>query len=172
MEQSATTRGVGLQYGLIAGVIMIIYFLILQFSGLALEAWASWISYIFLAVIIFLAHSKFKEGSDGFMTYGQGLAIGFWVSLAAGVINSVFSFIYISFIDDSFIEQMKEKARYDMEEQGIPDSQIEMSMGWMETMTTPGMMFIMGIVGVLFVGFIISLVVAAITKKTNPQLEV
>lgn len=172
MEQSVSTRGVGMQYGLIAGVVMIIYSMILQLTGLALESWAAWISYIFLAVIIYLGHNKFKEGSDGFMTFGQGLGIGFWISLVGGLISSVFSFIYFTFIDSSFIDQMMEKARYDMEEAGNSEAQIEMAMEWTSKIMSPGGLFIMGIVGILFMGFIISLIVSAITKKTNPQLEV
>ena len=172
MEQSVSTRGVGMQYGLIAGVVMIIYSMILQLTGLALETWAAWISYIFLAVIIYLGHNKFKEGGDGFMSFGQGLGIGFWISLVGGLISSVFSFIYFTFIDSSFIDQMMEKARYDMEEAGNTDAQIEMAMEWTSKIMSPAGLFIMGIVGILFMGFIISLIVSAITKKTNPQLEV
>ncbi|MEQ8413579.1 MAG: DUF4199 domain-containing protein [Imperialibacter sp.] len=172
MEQQVTTRGVGLQYGVIAGVVMIIYGLVLQLTGLVFESWASWINYIFLAVIIFLAHKKFKEDGDGFLSFGQGLGVGFWISLVGGVISSVFSFIYITFVDPSFIETMMEKARYDMEEQGMADAQIDQAMAMTENFLNPGMMFVFGIVGVLFFGFILSLIVSAITKKTDPQLEV
>lgn len=172
MEQSASTRGTGLQYGIIAAAIMIIYSLIIQFAGLALESWVSWVSYLILAVAIYLAHNKFKENGDGFMTYGQGLALGFWVSLAAGVISSIFSFVYISFVDDSLIQQIKEKSRYDMEERGMSDAEIDMAMEMTEKFVSPGMMLVWGIVGTLLIGFLLSLIVSAITKKNNPQLEV
>ncbi len=172
MEKEVTTRGVGLQYGVIAGVVMIIYGLILQLTGLIFESWASWINYIFLAAIIFLAHKKYKEEGDGFLSFGQGLGIGFWISLVGGLISSVFSFIYITFVDPSFIETMLEKTRYNMEEQGMPDAQIDQAMAITENFMNPGMMFVIGIVSLLFLGFILSLIVSAITKKTDPQLEV
>ncbi len=161
-----------MQYGLIAGVVLIIYSMILQLTGLALESWASWITYIILAIVIYLAHNKFKETGDGFLTFGQGIGIGFWISLVGGVISSVFSFIYFTFVDSSFIDQLMEKARYDMEEAGNSDAQIEMAMEWTSKIMSPGGLFIMGIVGTLFMGFIISLIVSAITKKNNPQLEI
>ncbi|CAD5251423.1 MULTISPECIES: DUF4199 domain-containing protein [unclassified Imperialibacter] len=173
MEQQVTTRGVGMQYGVIVGIIMIIYGTLLQVSGLALEYQSlSYINYIFLAVVIYLAHKKFKEDGDGFMSYGQGLGIGFWISLIGGVISMVFSYIYMSFIDSTIMEQAMDKARYDMEEKGMSDAQIDQAMSITEKFMTPEMIFVMGIIGTLIFGFILSLIVSAITKKTDPQLEV
>ena len=162
-----------MQYGVIVGIIMIIYGTLLQVSGLALEYQSlSYINYIFLAVVIYLAHKKFKEDGDGFMSYGQGLGIGFWISLIGGVISMVFSYIYMSFIDSTIMEQAMDKARYDMEEKGMSDAQIDQAMSITEKFMTPEMIFVMGIVGMLIFGFILSLIVSAITKKTDPQLEV
>ncbi|MEQ9377340.1 MAG: DUF4199 domain-containing protein [Imperialibacter sp.] len=173
MEQQVTTRGVGMQYGVIVGIIMIIYGTLLQVSGLALEYQSlSYINYIFLGVVIYLAHKKFKEDGDGFMSYGQGLGIGFWISLIGGVISMVFSYIYMSFIDSTIMEQAMDKARYDMEEKGMSDAQIDQAMSITEKFMTPEMIFVMGIIGTLIFGFILSLIVSAITKKTDPQLEV
>jgi hypothetical protein len=173
MEQQVTTRGVGMQYGVIVGIIMIIYGTLLQVTGLALEYQSlSYINYIFLGVVIYLAHKKFKEEGDGFMSYGQGLGIGFWISLIGGVISMVFSYIYMSFIDSTIMEQAMDKARYDMEEKGMSDAQIDQAMSITEKFMTPEMIFVMGIVGTLIFGFILSLIVSAITKKTDPQLEV
>jgi len=172
MENQVTTRGVGIQYGVIAGVVMIIYGVILQISGFALETWTSYINYVFLAVLIYLAQKKFLEGGDGFMSFGQGLGIGFWLSLVGGVISSIFSYIYLSFIDSSLIEQITEKARYDMEEKGMSDADIDTAMSFTEKFMTPGALAIMGILGIIFVGFILSLIVSAINKKADPKLEV
>lgn len=172
METQVTTRGVGIQYGAIAGVVMIIYGMVLQLTGMAMEQALGYINYIFLAVIIFLGHKKFKESGDGFMTFGQGLGVGFWISLVGGVIGSVFSYIYISFIDSSMLEQIAEKARYDMEERGMSDAEIDQAMSITEKFMTPEMIFVFGILGILFFGFILSLIISAITKKTDPQLEV
>jgi peptidoglycan/LPS O-acetylase OafA/YrhL len=172
MEQQVTTRGVGMQYGAIVGVIMIIYGTILQLTGLAMEQALSYVNYLFIAIVIFLAHKKFKEDGDGYLTYGQGLGIGFWVSLIGGVIAMVFSYVYMKFIDDSIMDQAMEKARFDMEEKGMSDAQIDQAMSITEKFMTPEMIFVMGIIGMLFFGFILSLIISAITKKTDPQLEV
>jgi len=172
MENQVTTRGVGIQYGVIAGVVMIIYSVILQISDLAFETWAGNISYVFLAVLIYLAHKKFLATGDGFMSFGQGLGIGFWVSLVGGVISSVFSFIYFTFIDTSFTEQLVEKTRFGMEEQGMSDTDIDAAMSITEMFLTPGALAIFGVVFIIIGGFIISLISSAINKKADPKLEV
>lgn len=171
MEKEVTTRGVGLQYGVIAGIIMIIYGMILQLTDMATNQGLAFLNYLFLAVVIFLAHKKYKETGDGFLSYGQGLGIGFWVSLAGGILAMVFSYVYMKFIDSSMMDQAMEKARYDMEEQGMSDAQVDQAMSMTEKFMTPEMIFVFGILGVLFFGFILSLIISAITKKTDPQLE-
>lgn len=171
MEKEVTTRGVGLQYGVIAGIIMIIYGMILQLTDMATNQGLAFLNYLFLAVIIFLAHKKYKETGDGFLSYGQGLGIGFWVSLAGGILAMVFSYVYMKFIDSSVMDQAIEKARYDMEEQGMSDAQVDQAMAISEKFMTPEMIFVFGILGILFFGFILSLIISAITKKTDPQLE-
>ena len=171
MEKEVTTRGVGLQYGVIAGIIMIIYGMILQLTDMATNQGLAFLNYLFLAVVIFLAHKKYKETGDGFLSYGQGLGIGFWVSLAGGILAMVFSYVYMKFIDSSMMDQAMEKARYDMEEQGMSDAQVDQAMSMTEKFMTPEIIFVFGILGVLFFGFILSLIISAITKKTDPQLE-
>ena len=132
----------------------------------------SWVGYIFLVIVMVFAHKAFKEGGDSFMSYGQGLGIGTLVSLITGLLSSAFMFIYVKFVDDSMIAQIKEQQISGMEEQGLSDAQIESAMEIASRFLTPGVMAIMGVVFFVFIGFIISLIVSAITKKNNPSLEI
>mgnify|MGYP003660351543 CR=1 FL=1 len=59
-----------------------------------------------------------------------------------------------------------------MQEQGMGDAQIEQAMKMSEAFMTPGAMLAMGLVLGVFFGFLVSLVVSAITKNNNPALEV
>ena len=64
---------------------------------------------IITIVIIFLAHKYYKDNGDGFMSYGQGIGIGFWIGLVSAVISSIFTYIYAKFIDPSFITTFVKK---------------------------------------------------------------
>lgn len=172
MEDKVTISQVGLRYGIIIGLIMIVYSMILQFTGQVANNWLASVSYIFLIVAIVLAHKAFKEGGDGFMSIGQGLGIGTLISIVAGVLSTIFSYIYVKFIDDSMLSLIQEKQIEAMEKQGLDDAQIEQAMEMAGKFSSPEVLFGIGIIVFIFFGFILSLIVSLFTKKANPALEV
>lgn len=172
MEEQLTVKGAGLRYGVIAAIVLIIYGLILQIAGLITNQALAYINYLILAVIIFLAHKAYKEKGDGFMTFGQGLSIGVIISIISGVVSAIFSYIYLKFVDDSMLAMIREQSYRTMEEKGMSDEQIEQAMGFSEKFMSPEMILVFGIIGMVFFGFIISLIVALITKKNNPAVSI
>ena len=172
MEDKVTVSQIGMRYGLILGLVLVVFSLILQMTGLAANNWISSISYIFIIAGIVMAHKAFKDGGDGYMTMGQGLGIGTLLSLIAGVLSSVVVFIYIKFIDDSMIQLIQEKQIEALEKQGMDDAQIEQAMKMAGAFTGPVAILIFGIIGTVVVGFILALIISLFTKKTNPELQV
>lgn len=170
MEQQPSLRQIGIRYGLIVALIMVVYSLILQFADLAMNRPLGFLSYVMLIAGIVVAHNTFKRDGDGYMTLGQGIGIGMWITLVAGVISSVFSYLYLRFIDDSVIQKAMDEAVTQMEERGMPDDQIDQAMKITEKFMQPGAMMIIALITMLILGFIVSLIVSAITKKTNPQI--
>ncbi len=165
---SLTTRSVGVKFGLYLGLISIVSFMIAMIAELDQQSgWNNFISAIIFIAIIFFAHKAFKEGGNGFMSYGQGVGISFWVAAVGGVISSVFMFIYIKFIDDSMLQKIKDKSIYDMEERGMTDEQIDQAMGFASMFMSPTAMLIMGIVGSIFMGVLIGLIVTIFTQKKD-----
>lgn len=174
MEDKVSVSQVGLRYGIIIGLVFIVYGMILEFMGLDIEMqqYFGYVNYVFLVVGLVLAHKAFKEGGDGFMTIGQGLGIGMLISLIGGVLSGLFSYIYIKFIDDSMLTKIKDLQIEKMEEQGMDDAQIEQAMKIAGKFMSAEMIPVWAIVGMLFIGFILSLIVSLFTKKANPTLEV
>lgn len=169
-SQLVTTRSVGIRYGLIFGTISILYFLIFVMADLDMtQGFGRWGTTIIAIVVVFLAHKFFKDNGDGFMSYGQGIGIGFWTGLTASVVSSIFTYIYIKFIDDGFISKIREKAIEDMQAQGQSDEQIEMAMKFVEMFTNAEAMLFFG----LFIGMltlvIIALIVTIFTQKPKPE---
>ena len=174
MEDKVTVSQVGLKNGIILGLIFIVYSMILQFLNLEMKMmqYLGYISYILLIIFIVVAHKSFKEGNDGFMTVGQGLGIGMLISVVAGVINAVFSYIYIKFIDDSMLQKIADAQLEQYEKVGMDDEAIEQAMEMSAKFMTPELIQVWAIVGMLFIGFILSLIVSLFTKKANPALDV
>lgn len=172
MEDKVTPSKIGMKYGFICATIMVIYGLILQIAGLAGNQVLGYISFVILIVIVILAHNAFKTSGDGYMSLGQGIGIGMIISVVSGVISSVFTFIYLKFVDDSMIQQARDKALQDMESRGMPEEQIEQAMSMTEKFTTPAMMMVFGLLAMVFFGFILSLIISLFTKNSNPEAAV
>ena len=174
MEDKVTISQIGLKYGIIIGLIFIVYGMILQFLNLDLQMmqYLGYLNYVILIVAIVMAHKAFKEGGDGFMTIGQGLGIGMLITLVGSVLSSIFSFIYLKFIDDSMIQKTLDYQIEELEKRGLDDASIEQAMAVTKKIMTPEIMPILAILVMLFFGFIISLIVSLFTKKANPALDV
>lgn len=172
MEDKVTVSQIGLRYGLIVGLVFVVFGLILQIAGLVANNWVNSISYIFLIVGIVMAHNAFKEGGDGFMSIGQGLGIGTLISLISSVLSSIFTYIYVKAIDDSMLTIIKDKQIEQMEAQGMDDAQIEQAMEFASMFTSAEAIVIMAVIAITFIGFILSLIISLFTKKANPALEV
>ncbi len=171
MQEKPTIWQTGFRTALILALVLIIYSMILQLTGLVTNEYLGYINYLIIIGGIIWAHRSYKETGDGYMSYGQGLGLGVVVSGLAGLISSIFLYLYIKLIDSSMIGLIMEKARRDMEAKGLGDDEIEQAMSVTEKMMTPEMIVIFGIIGALFMGLIFSLIISAFTKNTNPEAE-
>ncbi|HEU5148732.1 MAG TPA: DUF4199 domain-containing protein [Chryseosolibacter sp.] len=179
-----TTRSVGVRFGLIGAVCSVAYFLVLSVAGInmASGAW-SWIGYGITLLIVVFAHKYYKDNNietqsvaiddrrvaHGFMSYGQGVGIAFWIGLVSGIISSIFTYLYIKFVDTSFIDMVKEQQIETFQKQGMSDQQIDQAMKVAANFTTPEMMLIMGLLGSIIVTVIIGVIVSIFTQKKNPE---
>lgn len=168
-ENQVTTGKISIRYGLISGLIAIAFMVVVDLAGLTGNTTFQYLWYLILAGIIYMAHKSFKDEGDGFMNYGQGLGIGALLSLISSIISSVFFYIYVSFINTEYMTVIMDMQRAKLEEQGMADAQIEQAMEMTAKFMSPVMMVVFGIVGTVFFGVIISLIVSAITQKKRPE---
>ena len=165
-----TPRSAGIRFGLIGAVLSIVYFLILSVAGLAgTQGVWSWIGYLITAAVIFFAHKYYKENADGFMSYSQGIGISAWIGMVSAVISSIFMYIYIKFVDTTFIETMKQTQLDAMQQKGMSDQQIDQTMKFASMFMTPEAMFLFALLGGFIATIIIGLIVTIFTQKKNPQ---
>lgn len=172
MEDKVTVSQIGIKYGIILGLIFVVYTLILQIAAYTTNPWLAAVTFLILTAGIVMAHKAYIAGGDGYMSIGQGLGIGMLISLIGGVISSIFSYVYIKFVDDSSIQRGIDVQIEKMEEQGMDDATIEQAMEMVGKFATPEMQLGIGIVGILFFGFILALIVSLFTKKANPALDI
>jgi hypothetical protein len=174
MEESAapqvTTRSAGMRYGVILSAISIVLFLGMTFADIDMtEGIGRWASIPIYLVIIYLAQKYFMDNGDGFMSYGQGMGVTWWLGLISSVIYTIFFYIYIKFIDGSFIETIKQKQMDQMAERGMSDEQIDQAMSFSAPFMSAEAMFFFGLIGGIIFILICGLIVTIFTQKKNPE---
>lgn len=164
-----TTRSVGVRYGLFMGGTGILAFLIIALTEMKPDGPGRWIGVAFSIVLLYLAHKYFKENGDGYMTIGQGVGIGFWAGLVSSVISSVFTFVYIKFVDSSFVDRIREAQEQAMQEKGLSDEQIEQAMKFASMFISPTALLLFGLFFGILGSIVISLIISFFTQKKNPD---
>lgn len=167
--KNVSLRSVAIKYGLISGLLGIILLVIIDFAGLAGNQAAQWFGLLIVAIVMYFAHKEYINEGDGYMSYGQGLGLGTLMSLVSSVLSSIFFFIYVKFVNTAYMENMQEQQIMAMEERGMSDAEIEQAMKLTESFTSPAAMLIFGIIMGVFFGFLVALIVSAITKKSRPE---
>ncbi|MFK5958502.1 MAG: DUF4199 domain-containing protein [Lutibacter sp.] len=170
-KKSSATQTM-LNYGLILGFVSILMSVGIYAMGMIYDQGIAvvLISFVIMAVVIFLGMKNFKEG-NGSLTLGQALKIGLGIALVGAIISIIYNQVFINYIEPDFMENMMKVGEQKMLEQNpnMTDEQLEMAKGIQEKMSSPLINIAMGIVVSLFFGFIISLIEGLILK--SPSVE-
>jgi len=170
-ENQPSVTAVALKYGLITALVGIVYSLVLNVLDLSTNQWLTSLSYLILIAGLVLAMRDFKSNNYGYMSYGQGLGIGSLLSAIFGLLSGIFSWIYTTYIDPEFMGRMQEVQRTKMLEQGLSDEQIDAALGMAAKFQNPLTMIFGSMAVFLIIGFILSLIIAAIIKNKRPEFE-
>jgi hypothetical protein len=160
-----STFSVGLKWGLISTLVHVIVFLTTSLVGIdPFDQKMAFLNIPLSIAILILAHKAFKDGGDGFMSYGQGIAIAFWISLFGVIIGGLFTFVYTNFVDTALMETYYQKQIDTMSEKKMSEQQIEMAITWTKKLFWPIYVFF----GIFF-GVLLGLIVTIFTHKKNPE---
>jgi hypothetical protein len=155
-----------LNYGVMLGLALVIYSILLWMFNATFNQGLSYISYVIMIGGIVLATRAYRDQEQGgYISYGRSLGVGTLTVLFASVITSVYTYLLFSVIDPGLLDRlmiMREEAFY---ESGLADDQIDMALQMTERFARPGIMAISGFFGGVFVGFIISLITSIFLKK-------
>lgn len=170
-NQDISKSPFGIKFGVIASLAIIIYGLILNLTGLNTNQALGYVNYFVLAGVMYVACKNYKDANEGFVSFGGAFNISFIVVSIASLISSIFTYVYMAFVDDSILEFIKEKQLEEFEKQGLTDTQIEQAIEMSEMFMTPGMISVMAFIGMLIFGAILGFIVSAIVKNPRPIFE-
>jgi hypothetical protein len=171
MEEKPSIARLALKWGLISGVIFMIWTTIINVAGLFTNQSIQWVSLVISIVLIVMAMREYRTLDSGFMTFGEGVGLGTLLSVVSGLVSITYKLIYTNFIDPTIRQQMLDNAREQMENRGMADQQIEQAMEFTEKIQSPGLQFLVGILFAAIFGVLISLVVAAFLRRSRPPFS-
>jgi len=159
-----------LKWGGLLGAACIILSLATYMLGMSEPGGSNWVgsllNYAVNIPILVLGVKAFKAANDNYLTVGNGISQGVLMGLIAGLIMAIYSYIFFTYIDPSFLETMKEAA---LDQQGAMSAeQEEMTSSWMNMFMSPGSMAIMTVIMKVCLGFIIGLIAGAVMKNVRP----
>lgn len=171
MENKVSIWKSSVNYGLIAGVLMIAFSLILWLLGMMENKFLVYINYLILAFIMFLAATNWRDKfNGGWMSYGEAFKTGFFVTLIAAVLLILYNYVFFNFIDPEFLagQMLKTEDAILEANPNISDSDLETALEMSAKFTSATMLTIFGFIFTVIFGTIISLIVAIFSKKVNP----
>jgi hypothetical protein len=164
----------GIFYGLITGAAIVVFSLIMFLLDLYLNKAVNWIGYIFLIAGMIWGTLEFrKKYANGFLTYGKAFSSCFWIGLFAGIIASVYLFVFIQFIHPGFINELLDQARENMlaSRPDMTDEQMEQALSMSAKFMSPVMMVVWGLAAYAAISAVIGLILAIFLKKEDPSLN-
>lgn len=166
MEQKSTFWTSAMVYGLYLALVLTLFSVILYVSGLILNTKVSYASFVLVIAGIVIAQINYRNRElNGVITYSQALGFGVAIMFFAGIVSALYTLILYSIIDPGLIDQMKIMQEEALLQKGLSDDQIEATMVMTSKMMTPAWMSIMGLIGSVFSGTIVSLVTSIFVKK-------
>ena len=162
-----------LNYGALSGTSCFGFFLLLYFMGFNPLGNLSWLGAWIPVVFICLSTSHFREyEAEGFISYSRAFKAGLLTAIAGALVYASMIYIFGSFIDHSLVDIYKNDLGDQLEKTKalINDNLYEKALEGLNQTTMYSIAF-----GDFFTkcigGFIVSLVTAAVYKKTPPVFK-
>ncbi|MBK7963863.1 MAG: DUF4199 domain-containing protein [Bacteroidetes bacterium] len=164
---------IALKYALIYSGINIVWGLFMFVTDLT-RSDMSWVfnilSMIIPIVCIVLATKEYKATiGNGWMKFSDVFKQALIIFVIGGIITAAYTVLYVTVIDPEFMTYIQEKQMTKMLEMGMPEEQIEIALNQSAKFQTPFWMFTWTLLGSMLIGTLISLIMAAVLKKPNPE---
>ncbi len=174
MEKSTVkTSSFALQYGLILGLISIVFGLMIYFLEMHYQndTKIGMVSLASSTIVIVLGLLAFKKANEGYISLSEALKTGLGIALISGILSVLYQALLVTVIDPDTIQKsvdfQMETIR--MEQPELPKETLNQIKEMQKKFSSPAIMAAIGIIFSLFFGFIISLVAGLIIKKSRPE---
>lgn len=173
MEEKISVWKANLTSGLILGLAGIVYSLVMYFLDLSLNQAQGYIFLVIQIALLFYLVKLYRDNyMHGMITYGQALGAGVVICLYYSIIAAVFAYIMFTVIDTGLLDKQLAMVEEQMLKRGIPQAQVDAGMAVQRKIMIPEVMAPVSILGNMFFGLLMSLIIAAFVRKEgNPLVD-
>lgn len=170
-QDTPSTAGFATRFGVLFGLAGLLFSIFLIEFNLD-NSVLSLIGYVIFIGGMVYAMLQYKQNTQSFMSYSQGVGLGAMYSAVSGSVNGLLFSLYVRFINVKFIDKMLNEIKIKLEEQDqIDDTQIESTLAIYSNLMQPGLFFLTSFIGTLIGGVIIALIVSAFMYKDRPVFD-
>ena len=162
-------------YALILTIAQAVFNLLMYFTGyqtekLATGQYLNWLSLPLTIALLWMGIRAVREESaDKSFSYGQGVGAGVLISLYSGLMGGVYNYIHFKFVNPEFFAYQLEMIRSKWAASGMSSTQIEQAEAVAGKFMGPVISAIATPFMAVFFGLILSLIIAAILKRSAPS---
>ena len=140
-----------------------------KFLFAEVECYLEWLGLVIMSVVLWFGIKAVRdEKPDRALTYGQGVRAGVTISLYAGLMGAVYTFIHFTFINTGFADYTIALTQEQWVAKGLTQAQMEGTEAFTRKILQPGVQAILGVFFAVVIGLVISLIISA-PVKPKPQ---
>ncbi|NRD19750.1 DUF4199 domain-containing protein [Winogradskyella eckloniae] len=160
-------KPIAYNFGIYLGLLTIASLVILYVLNIESHWIASVLSTIATIVIFFYGINTYKKQNANVLSIKDGLKTGMAMALIGGLISAIYAAIHYAYVMPEFLLGKKEEAYNQMMQQNpnMNGEQLEMATKMLNISTSEFFIATMMLLGSLFFGFIVSLIISAILKN-------
>ncbi len=162
-------KPIAYNYGMYMALASVLFLIV----GYALDMQRNTIISILSAItsitLYVLAFSAYKKLNGNVFSLGDAMKLGLAIAAIAGIIGAIYAYIHYGYIDTDFIQNIRVENENQMLENAgdMTEEQLETATKMTEIFTSSGFFSTMTLIGSLFFGVIISLIVGLIMKSDS-----
>lgn len=130
---------------------------------------------IILAGLVYSIKAYRNESLDGYISYGQSFGYSALISLFAGIIIGIYTFVFLSYVSPDIFEDLKQTAILQTEQTmfeanpNITDAELDTIIDFQLRFMTPTVMSIGSIASTTIIGLLLGLIVSIFLQRKNPE---
>lgn len=173
MEERKSVWKETLNYGLILGLITIVFSVLTYMLDATGKPWVIVPSLIISIVALYMLLRSYRDTfNHGYISYGKAVGAGVVISIYSAILGAAYIYILYGFIDPGLVDKQILEAEEKLIAKGMPEGSIDAALQMQAKFMKPWFMAISSIFSAAFFGLILSLLVSLFIKKEgNPLLD-